>query len=49
LLEIAQRRPLDLDALAAVPGIGARKLERYGTMLIELVSEPQASQSLNRV
>jgi len=45
LLEIAQRRPQDLDALAIVPGIGARKLERYGATLIELVRETQASQS----
>jgi ATP-dependent DNA helicase RecQ len=48
LLEIAQRRPPDLDALAAVPGIGARKLERYGAALIELVRESPASQSLCR-
>jgi ATP-dependent DNA helicase RecQ len=48
LLEIAQRRPQDLGALAVVPGIGARKLERYGATLIELVRDPQASQSLSR-
>ena len=48
LIEIAQRRPPDLEALAVVPGIGARKLERYGPTLIELVREPQASQPLSR-
>jgi len=48
LLEIAQRRPQDLAALAAVPGIGARKLERYGATLIGLVRESQASQALSR-
>jgi len=39
LAEIARRRPRDLDALGAVPGIGARKLERYGAALLELLSD----------
>jgi ATP-dependent DNA helicase RecQ len=38
LAEIARRRPVDLDALAEVPGIGARKLERYGPALLEVLS-----------
>ncbi len=42
LNEIALRQPRDLAALALVPGIGVRKLERYGEALIELVLEPGA-------
>ena len=38
LAEIARRQPRDLDALAEVPGIGARKLERYGPALLELLA-----------
>ena len=40
LNELALRQPRDMEALALVPGIGARKLERYGAALIELVREP---------
>jgi len=39
LAEIARRKPRDLDALAEIPGIGARKLERYGPALLELLAE----------
>ena len=37
LAEIARRRPRDLASLAGIPGIGARKLERYGPGLLELM------------
>jgi ATP-dependent DNA helicase RecQ len=37
LAEIARRRPRDLAGLAGVPGIGARKLERYGAGLLEVI------------
>ncbi len=37
LTEIAAARPADLSALGAVSGIGAKKLERYGAALLELV------------
>ena len=37
LAAIAAARPRDLDALSAIPGIGMRKLERYGPTLIELL------------
>ena len=37
LAEVARRRPRDLDGLAAVSGIGASKLERYGAALLALV------------
>jgi len=39
LAEIARRRPRDLDSLAGIPGIGARKLERYGPALLEVLGE----------
>ena len=38
LAEISRRRPGDLDALAAVGGIGVKKLEKYGPALLGLVS-----------
>ncbi len=34
---IAAVRPENLDALAAIPGIGAKKLERYGPALLDLL------------
>ena len=39
LVEIARRRPTSLDALAGVPGIGAKKLERYGPSLLEVLEQ----------
>jgi ATP-dependent DNA helicase RecQ len=38
LREIARERPGSLHALAAIPGVGAYKLEAYGPALTELVS-----------
>ena len=38
LLEIASRRPANLDDLAAVGGVGRAKLERYGPGLLELLA-----------
>ncbi|MBX3662747.1 MAG: DNA helicase RecQ [Burkholderiales bacterium] len=37
LAEIAAAQPADIDALSALSGIGAKKLERYGPALLELV------------
>jgi len=37
LAEIARREPRDLDSLAGIAGIGARKLERYGAALLEVM------------
>ena len=37
LVEIAARTPADLDALSAISGIGAKKLERYGAELLVLL------------
>jgi ATP-dependent DNA helicase RecQ len=38
LIEIAETRPRDLDAMARISGIGAAKLERYGAAFIEVVT-----------
>jgi ATP-dependent DNA helicase RecQ len=37
LSAIAAARPQDLDALASLPGIGVKKLERYGPALLKLL------------
>jgi ATP-dependent DNA helicase RecQ len=37
LADLARRRPRDLAALSVVPGIGGRKLERYGAGLLEVI------------
>ena len=38
LAEIAARQPSSLEELAEIPGIGKRKLERYGEALLELIA-----------
>jgi ATP-dependent DNA helicase RecQ len=38
LVELARQRPGDLEGLADIPGFGARKVERYGDALVELIS-----------
>ena len=37
LAQIARDRPRDLDALGGIGGIGAKKLEKYGPALLELI------------
>jgi ribonuclease D len=37
ILRIAETRPQTLDELAALPGMGARRIEHYGPTLIDLV------------
>jgi DNA helicase-2/ATP-dependent DNA helicase PcrA len=39
LMAIAEQRPADTAALVRIPGIGARKLDRYGEAVLELVAE----------
>ncbi|MFM8936166.1 MAG: DNA helicase RecQ [Vulcanococcus sp.] len=39
LVELAARRPGDLEALSGVGGIGAAKLERYGPALLAVLAE----------
>ncbi|GGF25782.1 ATP-dependent DNA helicase UvrD2 [Williamsia phyllosphaerae] len=38
LIAIAEQRPDDVAALVAIPGIGAKKLDQYGEMLLGLVA-----------
>jgi DNA helicase-2/ATP-dependent DNA helicase PcrA len=42
LAELASRTPRTLAELAAVPGIGPAKLERYGAELLAQLAEPAA-------
>ena len=37
LMEMAERRPMTLDALAGIGGVGARKLETYGRAFLEAI------------
>ncbi|HEX2114816.1 MAG TPA: DNA helicase RecQ [Alphaproteobacteria bacterium] len=37
LIEMAQRRPRSLDELAGITGVGQAKLERYGTLFLDVV------------
>ena len=39
LIEVARRRPASLDALAAIPGIGRSKLDRYGAALLAVTAD----------
>jgi ATP-dependent DNA helicase RecQ len=39
LLEVVRRRPISLTSLAIIPGVGANKLERYGSAIIEIVAQ----------
>ena len=39
LAEIAARRPADLAALAEIPGVGEKKLARYGSALLAAIAE----------
>ena len=38
LIEMAERRPADMDAMARISGVGAKKLERYGAMFLEVIT-----------
>lgn len=40
LTAIAEHRPADAAALVGIPGIGARKLERYGPDVLAIVVDP---------
>ncbi|MHA6347542.1 DNA helicase RecQ [Roseivivax sp. CAU 1761] len=38
LIEMAETRPADLDAMARITGVGAKKLERYGAAFLEVIT-----------
>jgi ATP-dependent DNA helicase RecQ len=39
LVEMAVRRPVSLDALSGVRGVGPTKLERYGEKILAVIRE----------
>jgi len=39
LQAIAEADPQDLDELGEIPGLGARKLDRYGEAVLEALGE----------
>ena len=46
LAAIAALKPLDQAQLATVPGVGEKKLERYGALVLEVVrADPRSSRS----
>ncbi|PYG29551.1 DNA helicase RecQ [Pelagimonas varians] len=38
LIEMAEGRPSNLDQMARISGVGAKKLERYGTAFLEVIT-----------
>jgi ATP-dependent DNA helicase RecQ len=38
LMEMVQAKPTDLDELGQLPGVGARKLERYGEYFLDVIT-----------
>lgn len=38
LIEMAEKRPATLDAMAGIGGVGAKKLERYGAAFLEVIT-----------
>ncbi|PKQ10692.1 MAG: ATP-dependent DNA helicase RecQ [Alphaproteobacteria bacterium HGW-Alphaproteobacteria-1] len=38
LIEMAETRPATIDAMARIGGVGATKLERYGTVFLEVIT-----------
>jgi superfamily II DNA helicase RecQ len=45
LAAICEHRPESIEALASIPGIGARKLELYGDDLIRITGEHPAEEA----
>lgn len=38
LIEMAEKRPANLDEMAGITGVGATKLDRYGAVFLEIIS-----------
>jgi ATP-dependent DNA helicase RecQ len=45
LMDMVRRRPRDRDALAAIPGVGASKLKRYGDTFLAAIAAQQGETS----
>jgi ATP-dependent DNA helicase RecQ len=43
LIEMAERRPQNLDQMASIGGVGAKKLESYGPAFLSVITGEQAS------
>lgn len=43
LIEMAERRPATLDEMAAITGVGARKLEAYGQAFLAVIAGEEAA------
>ena len=43
LIEMAETRPANLDQMAAIGGVGAKKLERYGQVFLEVINGEAAT------
>jgi ATP-dependent DNA helicase RecQ len=49
LIEMAEQRPDTMDAMARIGGVGAKKLERYGALFLEVIAgAPPAGQHPQR-
>ena len=42
LRELAQRRPVSVEQLATITGVGEAKRERYGARVLEVIAGPTA-------
>ncbi len=38
LIEMAEKRPADMDAMARISGVGATKLDRYGAVFLQVIT-----------
>jgi ATP-dependent DNA helicase RecQ len=38
LIEMAEKKPRNLDQMAGITGVGAKKLESYGTAFLEVIT-----------
>ncbi|MEX2519768.1 MAG: DNA helicase RecQ, partial [Paracoccaceae bacterium] len=45
LIDMAQRKPRDLDQFAACHGVGAQKLARYGAAFLSAINETEAEET----
>jgi len=45
LYEVARRRPATLAALSIIPGIGSRKLDRYGEAVLAVIAALPATRA----
>jgi ATP-dependent DNA helicase RecQ len=43
LIEMAEKRPSTLDDMARIGGVGAKKLDRYGTMFLQVITGAEDS------